>query len=673
MNSNGVSIRLRLILIMVILAILSVCSIGIYSYYTIHNFILKNAEIELSDVMSLNSERVNQYLQKTSTDIENLSQDPNITSLEFSDTMKSMVQASLNSQINEMDQFDYLMIVKPNGQVFTTNYLKGYTNKEIEQLNTVNYNYHKTTIENGKGFMGIGTSPVNKEKAFIVARPVKQLDGQIKGYVAGIISLPSMIENVNNIKTTDKYNFLIVSDIGQVIYSSNQEEILADNFYTTDTEKIKNIEFNDETGIAVTSFNKDKVEYLASVSNIGPEGWKLIISNSKDDFLTTASMLKNRMIIFGFIIILIAAGVVYFFSNRIGSSIKEINDKTNQISRGNLTTKVNVDRKDELGNLSDSVNNMVEDLRSIVRDISTKSDEVNVSADKVSEELFDARDSAEQVSKAIEQVAAGAEKQASNFTQIVETVEKMVEGIKTMKSNSQGTAQNAKQSLQSVEEGNKWMQQLISQMDSINNKVETMSKIMESLDNTSREIGEIVEIINNIAKQTNLLALNAAIEAARAGEYGRGFSVVADEIRDLAEDSISSVEKIAELIDSIQNKTKEAVDSMLDEREAVKEGKNLVDQTGQVFEDIQELTDVTHNDAIKADQMSEKIVTDAEDVFEKVESSASIAREISASSEEVTASAEEQASLMNEMKDAVDKLKTLSKDMDKMIDKFTVN
>jgi methyl-accepting chemotaxis protein len=185
---------------------------------------------------------------------------------------------------------------------------------------------------------------------------------------------------------------------------------------------------------------------------------------------------------------------------------------------------------------------MVSDLRMITGDIAKKSAELNISADSLNNNISQASDSAEQVSKSIEQVASGADEQAVNFESIVAITSKMLDNINIMVDNNEKTVENTKLSLESVQEGSNWMEQLIAQMDLITDRALNMADIMEKMGNTSYEIGEIVEIIYNIAKQTNLLALNAAIEAARAGEYGRGFSVVADEIRNFAEESISSAE-----------------------------------------------------------------------------------------------------------------------------------
>ena len=653
-----INIKSKLIGIMFIIAVIAIGSIGLYSYITMNNYVMESAETELEKVTRLNQSRFSELFTTAEKDLNKITEDGMVTAMNSA----TLAQTRINYFLNSMPEFDYVILGQKDGKYFVSNY----ANDEQKEFDMSNTAYYKK-IQSGEQYKGIGVSPIEGKKAYVIAKPLEN------GFIAGVIKIETLTTRLNNTKTTDQFNFTIVTDSGQVFYHTDQKQILTEGFYQGKKNVLKDIEFTEEDKIVDKRYITEDQENLATTAEIIQPGWKLIVSSPISHFKQPVTLLKNRLFIFGIIFVVLSIIVSYYFGNRIGSRIKRVSEKTHQVSQGDLTTHIEVNKDDELGNLATSVNKMVGDLRTVAVNIQDKADDVSFASENLSNNLNQANDSAEQVSKAIEQVAVGADEQAVNFDEIVDVMDKMVSGIDNMLENSQNTVENARQSIDSVEEGNEWMEELISQMNTIRNKVENMTDIMNKLDDTSQEIGEIVEIINNIAKQTNLLALNAAIEAARAGKGGQGFSVVADEIRELAEESMDSVDKISQLIKDTQSSTKAARDSMLESQEAVREGKRLVDKTGEVFNEIKEVIDSTHDNAQKADTISKELSEGAEEVSDKVQRTASIAQEISANSEEVTASAEEQSSLMNDMKEEASSLRSLSNDMQESVDKFKVS
>jgi methyl-accepting chemotaxis protein len=210
-------------------------------------------------------------------------------------------------------------------------------------------------------------------------------------------------------------------------------------------------------------------------------------------------------------------------------------------------------------------------------------------------------------------------------------------------------------------------------MDGIKEASSESSQVIMELDGKSKQIGEIVNLITNIADQTNLLALNAAIEAARAGEHGRGFAVVADEVRKLAEDSGNAAKQIAGLIHEIQEGTSNAVTSMQQGSEEVSTGAEALNEAASVIEKVVSAGDLiasmVQDIAAAAEQQSASI----EEVTSSVEEVAAVSEETAASTEETTAAVQEQTASMQELANSADKLADIAREMKDVIDAFVID
>jgi len=239
---------------------------------------------------------------------------------------------------------------------------------------------------------------------------------------------------------------------------------------------------------------------------------------------------------------------------------------------GDLTKRMKISSKDEIGQFSESFNKFLENLGSLIK-------QVRDSAEKVAAGVV-------QVASIAEQSAAGAETQNNRTTQMAASVQEMTTAISENSKSASQTAEKAGEATQQAEEGTRAMSETSEGMDAIVQSVEVTGEIISTLSVKATEIGEIIQVINDIADQTNLLALNAAIEAARAGEQGRGFAVVADEVRKLAERTMSATYQIVETIKAIQTGAKQATVSMDEAGKVVASGKAASAKTGKVLSGI---------------------------------------------------------------------------------------
>ncbi|MDD5285516.1 MAG: methyl-accepting chemotaxis protein [Desulfuromonadaceae bacterium] len=263
---------------------------------------------------------------------------------------------------------------------------------------------------------------------------------------------------------------------------------------------------------------------------------------------------------------------------------QKLNDfvaKVTDLARGegDLTKHINVTSNDEFGQLADEINSLVEKIRRIISQISQTSEQVSSSAVELQSNSVQMAAGAEEVSSQAETVATAGEEMSATSGDIAQNCQMASEG-------SQQASAAAVSGVQVVNE-------TIAVMNSIAERVMSSAKAVESLGSRSDQIGEIVGTIEDIADQTNLLALNAAIEAARAGEQGRGFAVVADEVRALAERTTRATREIGEMIKAIQHETKGAVIAMEEGVSEVAKGSEKAADSGRALEQIlQQINDV---------------------------------------------------------------------------------
>jgi len=321
---------------------------------------------------------------------------------------------------------------------------------------------------------------------------------------------------------------------------------------------------------------------LSYVKLYKPWGWVLGSGIYVDEVKREVNTVKWILVTLNIVFALFMLTLCYLISRGITKTLGYVDKSLEEMSSGggDLTKRLKIERDDETGSLAHSFNNFLDNMKGIVVRINQNAVEVASSADHLNTTSAS--------------IASGTERAASQSTSVAIACEEMAATSAEIAQNCIRTVEISNRATQTAMSGSEVVNHAVQSIQRIAVKVQQSAKTVESLGSRSEQIGNIVGTIEDIADQTNLLALNAAIEAARAGEQGRGFAVVADEVRALAERTTKATREIGEMIKAIQQETKSAVTAMEEGVQEVERGTEDAARSGKALEEIlEQVGDVT--------------------------------------------------------------------------------
>lgn len=389
-----------------------------------------------------------------------------------------------------------------------------------------------------------------------------------------------------------------------------------------------------------------------------------------DNVLSDSKTMYITVIVVSAIAFLTALILSLTFGRKLTQSIKHVIQKINLFSTGDFNAQLNLNSKDEFGDLSKSFNDMTQNLRQTMSEVSDISSQVAAMSQEFSASSEEISSATNEITHSIIDISEGIDEQNSMTSTAGSLADNVLGEIKYILENVDLTQARVEDTDIISEEGKEDVHELSEKIDAILTNSEKITVDITELDNQTGEITENIKAIKDIAEQTNLLALNASIEAARAGESGQGFAVVAEEVRNLAVASNDASISIENVIKTISHKIKNTVDAIILNNESVKEGQEQIITYGQRFDNIINSVANVKDQTAYVQQSVHTIFDNIENLVQQIENTNQIAEQSTDQSQGIAAASEEQNASMVEVSEAANELAKLATDLQSFIREY---
>ena len=515
---------------------------------------------------------------------------------------------------------------------------------------------------------------LNGAPIVLTSAPVYGYDGHVIGVTSAGHQIESLVQLISS-KTLGKTGYVTVfTKDGSIVANGDKKDDAAKTIADYQNNQLSDLiqkSMEGESGKIITSLNGE--ENLVFYSKATEMDWGLFIVVPTKEAFAAADSLLSFFALMTVVFIVLSTGIAYMVNVKSLKPIEEINQKMEQLANneGDLTQRLPINRKDEVGKLASNFNYLLDSLQGLIHTILQKGELVSDNTSSLSDNAEEMAELSQVVTENIQDSSEIFEELERGNEKNLVSINDITGGVSEIKEHSSSVANKAKVSLQEVEKVNEKIQGLMNQMTDIQASVRNSSEIVKRLGARSSEIGNIVEMITGISEQTNLLALNASIEAARAGEDGRGFAVVANEVKKLAEQSSQSAKQIATLVNEIQQETSHAIIEIDAGTNRFGSGMDNLNDVKGTLENVHQSSKETTDEVAKTFIEIENLLTRVKEVEHTIRAnskrstdSAQYIREISSSSEEqltaiqeITASIEKTALFAEELKDLLQRFK----------------
>lgn len=430
--------------------------------------------------------------------------------------------------------------------------------------------------------------------------------------------------------------------------------------------------------------NGDQAEAVKNLNELTPmvreimNGFEELAANSEEEInqhgegiIDNGEQTLNIVVIASALIVILSIASALITAGVITKPIKIVMHRMKLIAGGDLSQDdLPTHARDEVGQLVNAANEMANNTRDLLRQINAVSETVTNQSEELTQAANEVKAGSDQVAITMQELATGSETQANSASDLASIMGTFTAKVQEVNDNGERVQEYSNEVLGMTNKGSEAMTATTEQMSKIDRIVQGTVAKVEGLDEHSQQISNLVSMIKDIADQTNLLALNAAIEAARAGEHGKGFAVVADEVRKLAEQVAVSVKDITGIVMNIQSETSAVVDSLKDGYTEVELGTNQIRTTGKTFHEISEsISKMAENINLVSGNLAD-IAANTKEMNESIAEIASISEEAAAGVEQTSASTQQTSGAMDEVAGSSEQLSKLAEELNGLVRRF---
>lgn len=656
------SIKTKLMMVIGIMMVLSLGLVSSFSYWKSSDLLTTQVEDTLTMQTSGMSKEIGLWLGARQNDMEMLASTNDLLS-----SNPEVILPYIMREDKRLALYEGIFVADTNGNGFSSRGWKG----SIKERK-----YFQQVMSTGKTVFSEALLNKSTGKlSIIVAAPILN-NGKLVGLIGANIPFNDINERIISTKVGKTgYNFMIQKD-GFVLAHPNVElvmklNLLEDKTISEDLRTLGKKMVQGEIGIGKYQYNG--VGMIAAYMPLPGTDWAIAANIEAREVASRLNSLTQIFIVLTIIILALSIGGAYVITLRMIKPIDVIREVSEKVAAGDLRIgNLHMTSQDEFGQLGRSFATMTKNVAELIRKTQNSAEQLAASSEELTASASQAADASHQVADSIVAVSLGAEKQKEKVDACMETTDTMLRGLYTVIQRTEEIGIMSVKTADATHSGLKSITKMTDQMKNIGTVSGQVQEDVSKLAASSQEIGEIVTVISSIAGQTNLLALNAAIEAARAGEQGRGFAVVADEVRKLAEQSKEAAQRITDLITVNQGDIMAVVNVSRTVESNVNEGIHVVTSAGETFKEIADLVGRVTEKVQETTAAFKHVETGTQDIKNAVEEIDTVSRMVGGETHTVSAATEEQSASMQEIAISSQALAEMAGELHTAISKFKI-